>query len=423
MDFYRKLPILLILLPFIMEAQANYDENKVPSYSLPELLIANNGEPIKNINDWSEKRRGEILDLFEEEVYGSIPKATVKTAHWVTSVNEEALCGIATQKLVTIEISRDEQMKKIELLVYLPNNRQGATPLFLGLNFYGNHTIHTDKSIPITTSWVSNNTAFCINGNSATHLSRGVRANRWPVERILERGYGLATIYYGDIDPDFDDGFQNGIHPLFYKENQTRPDSNEWGSISAWAHGLSLAMDYFETDTEIDHRKVAVIGHSRLGKAALWAGAKDERFAVIISNNSGCGGAALSKRAFGETVKRINTSFPHWFCNNFHQYNGKEAALPIDQHMLLALMAPRPIYVASAQKDEWADPKGEFLSLFHAGSVYDLFGWEPFQKDKMPVIDQPVLVGKMGYHIRTGGHDITKYDWEKYMDFTDLHFK
>jgi hypothetical protein len=321
-----------------------------------------------------------------------------------------------------LEVCSGDDTLEIGMLIFLPKDQQTEIPIFLGLNFNGNLTVHPDPQITITDRWVLNNAEFGIIDNRALEVSRGVRSSRWPVELIISRGYGLATISYGDIDPDFDDGFRNGIHGLTDPEASKRePDS--WGSIAAWAWGLSRAMDYFETDVEIDHKRVALLGHSRLGKTSLWAGAQDDRFAMVISNNSGCGGAALSRRPYGERVSNINTSFPHWFAGKFHDYNDNEGALPVDQHMLMALVAPRPLYVASAQEDNWADQRGEYLSLVHGSEAYKLYDVNISLKHKMPDIDQVLSSGNLGYHIRSGKHDVVAYDWEQYLDFADRHMK
>ncbi|MCH2162215.1 MAG: hypothetical protein MK085_10125, partial [Phycisphaerales bacterium] len=298
-----------------------------------------------------------------------------------------------------------------DLLLFLPNPRTGPVPVFMGLNFSGNHAIHPDPSIPLARF-----------AGFQREQERGTQARRWDVDTILARGYGLATIHCADIDPDFNDGFHNGVHALTpVAEDEERP-ADAWATIAGWAWGLSRGLDYLETDPDVDATKVAVLGHSRLGKTALWAGAEDPRFAIVISNNSGCGGAALFRRRYGEKISHINNAMPHWFCENFKQYNEREADCPIDQHMLIALMAPRPVYVASAVNDRWADPRGEFLAALHADPVYRLLGTDGLRGATEAQLDQP-LTGTIGYHLRSGGHDVTDYDWARYLDFADRHFR
>lgn len=413
--------ISLINTSFVL-AQINYDESKVPDYVLPDPLVGEDGEAITEARTWKASRREQILDLFRDQMYGRGPGRPQGLSFAEFDRDNHALDDTAIRKQVTIFFSEDKEGPSLDLLIYLPKTAPRPVPTFVGLNFRGNHTVHSDPAIRLPDSWMRNDPENGVTDHRASEKSRGVAASRWPVEQILRRGYGLATGYYGDIDPDFDDGFQNGVHPLSYEEGQTEPEDEQWGAISAWAWGLSRVMDYFQTEQTIDHDRVAVMGHSRLGKTALWAGAQDQRFAIVISNNSGCGGAALSRRRFGETVERINANFPHWFCDNFNQYNGNEDALPIDQHMLIALIAPRPVYVASAEKDRWADPRGEFLSVLHAEPVYLLLGTKGLGVTEMPEVNQPVM-RRMGYHIRTGKHDVTQFDWHCYMDFADRHVR
>jgi hypothetical protein len=396
----------------------NYDEAKVPQYSLPDPLLLANGERVKDVKTWTEKRRPEIFKLIESRMFGRAPERAERPAFEVMSDDARALNGTARRKQVLLTISG----KKVPLLLYLPPQARGRVPVFLALNFGGNHTVHADPGITLAEEWIQEPVTKTYVKKLAGESRRGAAASRWSVERILSRGYGLAVLYYGDIEPDNANGYAGGIRPAFLIAGQAKPAADEWGSIAAWAYGLSRAMDYLETDKAVDAKHIAVFGHSRLGKTALWAGATDPRFAMVISNDSGEGGAAISRRIFGEQVKNLNTNFPHWFCENYRQYNDKEATLPFDSHMLIALCAPRPVYVASAEQDYWADPKGEFLGAAGAEPVYALFGKKGTGTSEMPAIHQPVG-DTVRYHVRAGKHDVTDYDWQQYLDFADRHWK
>ena len=382
---------------------ANYDEAKVPKYKMIDPLVMVDGTKVTKACDWA-KRRAEIKAMFQQHVYGKNPK-TKPVRFEVVEKGAKALDGKAIRRQVRGHFTDKADGPGMDILIYLPADAKGPVPIFLAPNFIGNHTVNADPAIRLPQD------------KAKQKKPRGTGASRWSIDLVISRGYGLATIYYGDIEPDRKDGFARSVRNLYPK-----PGPAGWSAIGAWAWGMSRAVDYFETDKQVDAKRIIVMGHSRLGKTALWAGASDERFAMVVSNNSGCGGAALSKRAFGETVGRINSSFPHWFCGNFKKYNKNEAALPLDQHMLLALIAPRALYVASAEKDRWADPRGEFLAAKGASPVYKLLGTEGLPATKMPAVNTPSQ-GRIGYHIRTGRHDVTEYDWKQYLNFADKNVK
>jgi len=416
--FVSQFTMLMAQSPFV----PNYDEAKVGNLPIPDVLTCGDGSKVTTNEEWVVKRRPELLRLFKQEVFGKTPFASLPgMRHKVTSENKEALGGKATMRQISLYLT-DKDEPRLDVLLYLPNGRSQPAPVFVSLNFTGNQATQADPSIIMPTGWFREDKEGLFIDHKATEKSRGSAERRWPMAEVIARGYGVATVYYGDIDPDWDDGFQNGVHALFYKDGQTRPAADEWGSIGAWAWGMSRMADYLVTLPEVDKKKLIALGHSRLGKTALWAGAQDERFGIVISNNSGAGGAALSKRLFGETIGRLNTNFPHWFSDSYKKYSDNEAALPVDQHQLIALCAPRPVYVASATEDNWADQKGEFLGAKLAEPVYALFGMSGLGVSEPPAPDVSVSGAALGYHNRTGKHDILLYDWERYMDFADKHW-
>ena len=389
------------------QTKTNYDENKVPTYTLPELLTTANGKSITSVKEWEKIRRPELLSLFTELMYGELPNQKIKATYNIVESSSKALNGIATRKQVEISFKHKGMERKALLLMYLPNGITKPAPVFLQFNFQGNQTVSNDPSI--------------IPSQHSDH-PRGSKISRWPIEMIVKAGYGVATIHYFDFYPDQKERQPESILPFFGYKSETDLTNTDGQAIAAWAWGYSRMMDYLIKDKQVDSKRVIVMGHSRLGKTALWAGVNDKRFAMVISNNSGCGGAALSRREFGETVNRINNGFSHWFCKNFRQYNQKVQDLPFDQHQLLALVAPRPLYVASAEEDLWADPKGEFLSAVHAGEVYQLYGMKGLETFTMPSVNQPIM-NRIAYHIRTGKHDVTDFDWKNYILFADKWLK
>ena len=390
-------------------AATNYDESKVGVYTLPDPLVSNDGTPVRSAQDWTTRRRAEILALFAANVYGHGPAAPASLRYKVLEPDEHALGGKAIRRQVTIWFSPDKDAPHEDLLIYLPAGAKKRAPLILSLNFTGNHTVIDDPGIRLPMVWDEKTHER----RQAPESSRG-SSNQFQVEETLARGYGFATIYYQDIEPDFSGGAQYGIRPLF--------PTADWGVIGAWAYGLSRAMDYLENDPDVDAHRVAVMGHSRLGKTALWAGALDQRFAMVLSSCSGEGGASLSRRNYGETIADLVRVFPYWFTPSYQKYANHVDQLPVDMHELIALIAPRPVYITGAEQDQWADPRGEFLACVAAGPVFRLLDASDLGTDQMPSLNHPIL-HTIGFHYRTGKHEVTAYDWEQFLNFADLYLR
>ncbi|MEO5915681.1 MAG: acetylxylan esterase [Luteolibacter sp.] len=357
----------------------------------PNPLAAPDGTLASSPNSWTEHVRHGTLLNFRQEVYGERPVAKPDDFKAVV-VREDtkALDGVATMKEIEISYSGPGGKGKFPAVLFVPNSAKGPVPAFLLLNF-----IAADPALP---------------GNV-----KGL----WPVREIIARGYATVAFNFNDVDPDRIDGFKDGVRAIYGKQP---PAADAWGALSAWGWGASRVLDYLETDKAIDAKRVAVLGHSRAGKAAVWCGAEDERFAMVISNNSGCSGAALARGKEGERVANITTKFPYWFCENYKKYADNEDNLPIDQHQLLGLIAPRLLYVASATEDQWADPKSEFKSCVLAAPVYALYDLKGLESNTMPPPDQAMQGGTIGYHLRTGKHDLAPSDWQHYMDFADKNW-
>jgi len=362
---------------------------------LPDPLVTLKGDAVTTTTHWEDERRPEILEMFRKHVYGRNPVERPENLRFeTTETDKNAMDGMATLKRIAIHYAGPGGKGKMELIVFIPNKAARPVPGFLFI---------------------------CNRGREHMDPTREKKSPFWPAERIVERGYMAAVFHNSDLAPDQPNMFHLGVHGIFEEKKSERPP-DAWGAVGAWAWGASRAMDYMETDDEIDAMRIAVVGHSRGGKAALWCGAQDERFAMVFGNNSGCTGAALARRKVGESIESINHQFPHWFCANYKKFNGKEHELPVDQHQLLSLMAPRPVYVASATEDGWADPQGEFLSCVHAGQAYQLYGLMGLETDDFPKAGRPLQTGHIGYHLREGQHDLKEYDWDRFMNFADRHF-
>jgi hypothetical protein len=388
---------------------------------LPDPLIMFNGDRIQTREQWLQQRRPELKALFQYYMYGYFPPAPERPTVHKELEDDHCFAGKATLKQLTLSFG-PSNVEKIRLLLVVPNARKGPAPVFVGMNFCGNHAlVSADIPIPLPTSWIYAHFPGVVN-NRATDASRGAQIDVWALEQSIDRGYAVATFYSGDIDPDRSE-VREGIQPEMEKRGLVKPGPHAWGTIAAWAWGIERAVDYLCTDPAIDRQRIAVVGHSRLGKTALLAAAFDDRIALAIPHQAGCGGSAPSRShdARAESVKQINTHFPHWFCGAFKDFNEQPDRLPFDQNCLVALCAPRPVLFSNASEDLWANPAGQFQVLRAAEPVYHLLGAGGLEARAMP---QPgrLIDSTLGYYIRPGQHSMTRGDWKVFLDYADRHF-
>lgn len=386
------------------------------SKAMPDPLTMRDGKKMTSPDQWP-ARREELKVLFEHYMYGKMPPKPAEIKFEVTREDKKYFDGRATLREVTIQYG-PQGAPPIHLLLVAPNGGSEPAPVVLGLNFCGNHTLLDDPKIALPKVWMPNRCPGC-EDNKATEKGRGTRKERFDFAYAVERGYAVATFYHGDIDPDVND-FNNGVHP-FYRAKDEEQGPHDWACIAAWAWGLSRAIDYLEKDAAIDKERIVVYGHSRNGKTALLCGAFDERAAVVIPHQAGCGGSSPSRSPVGEQLRDINNRFPHWFCGQFHQFNEKTDRLPIDQNCLIALCAPRPVLLTNAIKDQWADPSGQFDALKSADSVYRFLDAPGLEAEAQPPLGKPVL-SHLGYYIREGEHSVTRDDWKVFLDFAEQRF-
>jgi hypothetical protein len=386
---------------------SNYDESKVGTYTLPDPLVLQNGRPVRNAKTWFKQRRPELLKLYETQIYGRVPKRAPRTTFKVVETDPKAMDGLAVRKLVLIHFGDIPDAPTVHLQIYLPAKATKPVPLLLHIVFFGN---------PPVTSTASN-------AVSPSPVRRPAFSETGPITNILARGYGYATFRYTEVQPDNSNTFHSGVIGLTLAPGQAKPGPDEWGTISAWAWGASRVLDYLETDPAVDAKRVALIGHSRLGKTVLWAGAQDPRFALIFSSCAGEMGSALARRDYGETIDDMAANFPWQFAGNFQKYSGHWNDMPVDAHMLIALNAPHPVFITGGTQDQWSDPRGEFLAEVAAGPVYRLVGKKDLGTNDGPPLDTPLITGDLGFHYHTGGHTITASDWNAFLDFADKYLK